>query len=994
LTTYTFSGISPVLPDDAAGTIDFLPTELTVVGSDYDSGFRYKILGSTDGFSFPKSDVYDNMAYSVTLNGSKANKDWDLYIGKIEWGAGKVSYFFDIWDGQADNMFQMGGDKIDYSTTEGILKDLLSGSPSGISTGQYKPGAYIDFAGFSNVTITERDVIVGSSADDRFAGGKGNDKISSGGGTDVFVYDGTRNEGKDLISGFTDGKDKIEIAGVTYSDLIIGSTGRSGKDTSIQLSTGTEIILKKVDKSLVNQEDFVLPDDLEPTIKPKVSVSNAYSIEGGYLKFVVSMSEALDEDVVVNYKIRLGSLVVSADSSDFENDGLAGSLTIKAGRLSAGAFENGLAIKTIDDAINERNFEFLSVKLTEITSGNAVFSKDVLGLGTIADNDDPAGSVTRSLTSGLADVDMTNLTNQLAQFSAAAYGELSSLKWLEDQGWTLFNENNQDAFFSIAELNRMRIFETIQDDYNPLTGPGSTTNMGNPNGKIFNESVGYKFEDDGYVISTGIKGAFQFLDRSAGLLLGRSADSLVVSFTGTNEPSDSADWVQMGKHFQQLIPVLNRLVTLVSESPDIKNVYFAGHSLGAGMAEAATIYYKSIFEAAGTGVTVKGVNFASPGYEVDKLKDILLAAGSVLGEGLTGGLQGAALEALKIVTKSILKGLDQNYLEQFNDPELIESFNNENDIIGLAAFFQNNIGDKHKINFSDDSSSFFLSGDSSFFYDPTPKDWHSMILYADAIQNVIESISDSKIAKLLPFRVAAEMALKEYSNIIVQATFTGTKKNPSWDVGGGIEGTVDKFRAVDGKSNVMIGTNEDDIFTATYSIESIIIGKGGDDFMKGGLGSDNIDGGRGRDTLLGGKGSDRLVGGDGFDEITGGAGRDVMWGGKGIDLFVFKKASDSKVSAGYEKSDVIKDFSVGLYRDTIDLSKIDARSGISLKNLGDQDFTFIGDASAFSGSKGELRYLFRGEDTIILGDQTGDQKADFAIVLEGLHTLQAVDFIL
>ena len=70
------------------------------------------------------------------------------------------------------------------------------------------------------------------------------------------------------------------------------------------------------------------------------------------------------------------------------------------------------------------------------------------------------------------------------------------------------------------------------------------------------------------------------------------------------------------------------------------------------------------------------------------------------------------------------------------------------------------------------------------------------------------------------------------------------------------------------------------------------------------------------------------------------------------------------------------------------MSGIDAEAGVA----GNQVFDFI--TGAFTGTKGELRALNSGANSIVQGDVDGDTHADFAILVEGVNNLHAADFVL
>jgi hypothetical protein len=84
--------------------------------------------------------------------------------------------------------------------------------------------------------------------------------------------------------------------------------------------------------------------------------------------------------------------------------------------------------------------------------------------------------------------------------------------------------------------------------------------------------------------------------------------------------------------------------------------------------------------------------------------------------------------------------------------------------------------------------------------------------------------------------------------------------------------------------------------------------------------------------------------------------------------------------------DKIVDFVAGT--DRIELSAIDAISGTP----GDDGFHFV-DSGALSHA-GDLRIYAADGNTVVATDVNGDHKADFQILIAGVHTLTASDFIL
>jgi Ca2+-binding RTX toxin-like protein len=152
------------------------------------------------------------------------------------------------------------------------------------------------------------------------------------------------------------------------------------------------------------------------------------------------------------------------------------------------------------------------------------------------------------------------------------------------------------------------------------------------------------------------------------------------------------------------------------------------------------------------------------------------------------------------------------------------------------------------------------------------------------------------------------------------------------------------------------------------ALGNAIAGNGGDNVLRGFAGNDSLRGMGGNDQLVGGAGADRLTGDD------------------GADRFGFVGIADSTVAAAGRHT--INDFSHA-QGDKVDLSAMDAQSIVA----GNQAFAFIGFA-AFSHQAGELRIEAAGPNLLATGDVNGNGTADFAILLKGVATADASDFVL
>ena len=85
-------------------------------------------------------------------------------------------------------------------------------------------------------------------------------------------------------------------------------------------------------------------------------------------------------------------------------------------------------------------------------------------------------------------------------------------------------------------------------------------------------------------------------------------------------------------------------------------------------------------------------------------------------------------------------------------------------------------------------------------------------------------------------------------------------------------------------------------------------------------------------------------------------------------------------------ANTITDFEAG---DLINLGTIDANTAIA----GNQAFSFIGTAD-FSNTSGELRFETDGTDGYVEGDVDGDGGVDVHILLLGVTSMTAGDFVL
>lgn len=181
----------------------------------------------------------------------------------------------------------------------------------------------------------------------------------------------------------------------------------------------------------------------------------------------------------------------------------------------------------------------------------------------------------------------------------------------------------------------------------------------------------------------------------------------------------------------------------------------------------------------------------------------------------------------------------------------------------------------------------------------------------------------------------------------------------------------------------LAGNGGDDRLTGDAG-NDVLLGGAGHDTLTGGTGDDTLRGGTeddllrgiaGRNLIEGGNGDDIIIGGTGADRIVAGAGADRLIGGAGADVFVFHGAIDSPFDGARDR---ITDFQIGI--DLIDLS------AMTPAYLGSGRFSGAGEA--------EVIHFQRGATHCVATDVDGDGQGDLMVLLTGLTTLGADDFII
>ena len=218
----------------------------------------------------------------------------------------------------------------------------------------------------------------------------------------------------------------------------------------------------------------------------------------------------------------------------------------------------------------------------------------------------------------------------------------------------------------------------------------------------------------------------------------------------------------------------------------------------------------------------------------------------------------------------------------------------------------------------------------------------------------------------------------DYSLIATYDPFTGT--------------SGDDTIAGDDASNQIFGLEGNDSITGGAGLDSIY-GADGNDLLNGNTGADWIFGGGGNDSVSGGQDNDLLYGGKGWDTLVGGEGADILHGGVGLDLFDVRDTDHAVDTIAFQRlnalrADGAREKVVGFESgsDHLDFHYFDADH--SVPHL--QHLSFGGATPVAHG----IWAVAIGGDVLVSADITGDAVADFELVLLGVTSVSAGDFVL
>lgn len=126
----------------------------------------------------------------------------------------------------------------------------ISGAPR-CRTGWRGGGGNDDLEGGSG-----NDTLLGGTGRDILEGGSGNDILTGGAGVDFFEFE--RGDGRDRITDFQNGLDRIDLDDFSRAQVgqIINGARQQGSDLVLTLDANTTITIEDIQRSQLDLGDF------------------------------------------------------------------------------------------------------------------------------------------------------------------------------------------------------------------------------------------------------------------------------------------------------------------------------------------------------------------------------------------------------------------------------------------------------------------------------------------------------------------------------------------------------------------------------------------------------------------------------------------------------------------------------------------------------------------------------------------------------------------
>lgn len=236
MTTYTFSGtLVTFIDSDGNGSFDdvtFSTTDFSITTPNNNATISYSLSATT--ISKISGDIYH-----MYMGDSSKIENSLIEFGEFTWNFFRKATVLSVVEGNDAGFFTLDGDTLPAFTSVYGFQSWFNSASATLPTGDLAPGATIELAELSGVSISQHDyirgatghttlsggigndTILGNFSSDRLLGGKGADELNGGFGNDTIKGD----KGYDLLEG-SFGNDKL-LGGKGRDTL----DGGSGNDT-------------------------------------------------------------------------------------------------------------------------------------------------------------------------------------------------------------------------------------------------------------------------------------------------------------------------------------------------------------------------------------------------------------------------------------------------------------------------------------------------------------------------------------------------------------------------------------------------------------------------------------------------------------------------------------------------------------------------------------------------------------------------------------------
>jgi uncharacterized membrane protein len=436
---------------------------------------------------------------------------------------------------------------------------------------------------------------------------------------------------------------------------------------------------------------------------------------------------------------------------------------------------------------------------------------------------------------------------------------------------------------------------------------------------------------------------------NAAAMVGRSDDSLFISFAGTNDNYDYVNWLERQDHWALFSPLIVEINHYVSNAANgIKHVYVTGHSLGAAMAQEFMAEHPD-----SSGLSYQAIAFANPGYgpglglggdqNDSRISNIFISGDAILAAAAPSPIRGdkyyilheSSIDAVALHSQDLYLTVAQ---------EIQSDLNARSGSFPLYQFQQNGVQDSVFLNLNISLTNGVYSvgpttaeiqdGKLNFFTDSSGKQT-LVVTHAGSTPMTIsleDQVIHSSVTNLLTSVAGAAIDFGVHQVINVMAaqvfgplTIIGSAfdnylqgGHDDYIFGGGGNDTID-IGVGDGNDTYDGG---DGIDTVVYSsaTQGIVVNLSLAQNQATGpeIGTDQISN---IENVIGGSGDDRITGTMGANALIGGAGNDILVGdaqtsvsaditaalqgtivqfdGSGFDATRVQNASVVKTASGY-----------------------------------------------------------------------------------------------